>query len=117
METSYFDNPTKYNKLFWKYVDFRDKNDQHPEEIDSGFTPDTEYECLRYVLLKIRKNPREGAKIRIVIYIKDDESEVYIQEWYDTANPKGYVNVVHTKAQTEHRAAYNACVEYILKTN
>lgn len=114
---NYYDNPAKYNKVLWKYLGLKDKEtDLHPEEVNENFKPEEHYEILRWIMHKIKKSPRPGYLIRILIGLKADETEVYIQEWYDIKNAHGHVDVVRVSAKKEHEAIYNACVNYVLKT-
>ena len=130
---NYFASFKKYNKIIYKYMDYAEG------EIDYKlFTPEHPvcgFEILRWVMHKISHNPREGYKIRILLSMKDEDSEIFIQEWYDPTKLDGYVNVVHHKEscifkkeatdkevyknellQISHRVVYNACVDYIIKT-
>lgn len=130
---NYFANTKKYNKIIYKYMGYADG------EVDyKSFTPEhpvAGFEILRWVMHKINHNPREGYKLRILISMKDEETEIFIQEWFDPTKPDGYVNVVHHKEictlkkeevdkevyknellNLSHRAIYNACVDYIIKT-
>ena len=130
---NYFANPKKYNKTLFKYMGYGkdevDYNQFKPEDHVIG------YEILRWVLHKINHNPKEGKKMRVIISMKDEETEIFIQEWYDVIKPDGYINVVHHKEvcpvkkdevgaaelkeeilTTSHRALYNACVDFIVKT-
>lgn len=94
------------------------------------------FEILRWIMHKINHNPREGYKMRIIMLMRDDETEIFIQEWHNTSKPDGYVNVVHHKEicalkkeetdkeiykdailQVSHKAVYNSCVDFIIKTS
>ena len=130
---NYLKNPRKYNKVIFKYMDF----DAGVEF--SAFKPDDPIigcEFLRWVMHKINHNPKDGMKMRIIISMKDEETEVFIQEWYNTQKPDGFVNVVQHKEccevkkgdvevnvykeavlATSHKAIYNACVDFIIKTS
>jgi len=92
--------------------------------------PISGYEITRWVMHKIIHNPKPNKQIRFINLVKEKETEVFVQEWYDINSPKGYVNIVHLKEKcncnkknikeeiiaTSHRALYNACVDYIIKT-
>ena len=114
---NYYENIKKYNKILWKYLDLKDVNDIGQEKINEAFSPQDNMEILNWVLHKIKKNPREGYLNRIVIFIKEVETEVTIQEWFDVTKPKGFVNVVKISEKSEYRAIYNACVDYIIKNS
>lgn len=131
---NYLENHKKYNKLLFKYLGYSEK------EMDYGiFAPDKSiggFEILRWVMHKINCNPKDGYKMKIIVSVKEEETDVVIQEWYDTSRLDGYVNVVShkeicnlKKEETEkkiyeneiinvsHRAVYNACVDFIIKTS
>ena len=130
---NYFANPKKYNKILFKYLGYG-------AEVDcKTFTPEDPFigfEILRWVIHKINHNPKEGYKMRTIISIKDEETEVFIQQWYDTTKADGYINVVshkevceangggvekkqyeHALLSTSHKAVYNSCVDYIIKAS
>ena len=130
---NYLENYKKNNKLLFKYLGYSEK------EVDyKNFAPHNPivgFEILRWVMHKINHNPRNGCKMRIIVSMRDEESEIYIQEWHDTTKSNGYVTVVHHKEfcqinendvdkktyedeviNVSHKAAYNACVDFIIKT-
>jgi len=130
---NYIEDYKKYNKLLYKFLGY------NKDEVDSkSFTPHHNvmgYEMLRWVMRKINYNPKEGMKMRIITSVKDDETEVFIQEWFDISKPDGFINIVNHKETCQfekdevskeiyedeilnvsHRAMYNACVDYIIKT-
>lgn len=129
---NYLENHKKYNKLLFKYMGYEEEGLDY-----KSFTPHDPlmgFEILRWVLHKINLHPRDGYKMRVILSMKDDETEVIIQEWYDTSKPDGYINIVHhreicglKKEETDketykeavlevsHRAVYNACVDFIIK--
>lgn len=113
----YFENPKKYNKVIWKYLDIENPDNNNIKDIMLVFEPEKDYGILRRTLYKIKTNPKEGSIIKIIICIKADETEVVIQDWYNVNDTEGRVNVVKLKAKTEIRAVYNACVDYIIKTS
>ena len=130
---NYFENHKKYNKILFKYLGYGKDIDYSlftPEDHVSGF------EILRWVMHKINHNPKEGKTMRIIISMKDVSTEVFIQEWYDTTKSDGFINIVAHKElceykkdevsdpqfhqavlETSHKATYNACVDYIIKTS
>jgi hypothetical protein len=130
---NYLINPRKYNKILFKYMNFEGDVDY------SKFKPDDSiigFELLRWVMHKINNNPKEGMKMRVIVSMKDEETEVIIQEWYNALKPDGFVNIVKHKEvcelkksetdknlykdavlATSHRAVYNACVDFIIKTS
>lgn len=131
---NYLENYKKHNKTLFKYLGYTGKDvdykDFNPHDSLMGF------EILRWVIHKISHNPREGYKMKVLVSIKDAATEVLIQEWHNTSKPDGFVNVVyHSEVcdlvkedvskevyeeaiiNTSHRAAYNACVDYIIKTS
>ena len=130
---SYFEDTKKYNKILYKYL--------YPKkEIEySLFIPEHPVagnEIVRWVAQKILHNPKEGMQIKIATTQWKHVTHVFIQEWYDITKPDGFVNVVHWKEKNKffntldvdkeelkeellsvsHRAMYNACVDYIIKT-
>jgi len=127
---NYLANPKKYNKILFKYLGY----DEADYSQFSPHDPVIGFEFLRWIMHKINHNPRDGYKMRVLLSIKDDETEVFIQEWHDTSKPDGYVNVVQHKGvcdlkkeetdkeiyqdailQVSHRAVYNACVDFVIK--
>jgi uncharacterized protein (UPF0335 family) len=73
--------------------------------------------------------------MRILFSVKDEETEIFFQEWHNVSKQDGFVNVVHIKEvcavkkedvdkqvyenailDVTHRAAYNGCVDFIIKT-
>ena len=131
---NYFENHKKYNKVLFKYLGYEGTDVDYKQ-----FTPHDSilgFEILRWVMHKIMFNPPSGSQIKIITYMKKDECEIYIQQWHDVSRTGGYVNVVHCKEicdlngdvtekkifeeailQLSHRATYNACVDYIIKTS
>lgn len=131
---NYLENYKKYNKILYKFMGYDvnkelDCNQFIPHDTICGF------EILRWVMHKINHNPREGFQIRILLSMKDEDSEIFIQEWHDTSKKDGYVNIVHCKElcpykkgevdkqvyenailDVSHRVVYNACVDYVIKT-
>jgi len=129
---NYLANYKKYNKLLFKYMGY--KEEEMDYKLFSPHDPIIGFEILRWVVHKINHNPRDGYKMRVIISMKDDESEIFIQEWYDTSKADGYVNIVHHKEScifekdkvdkevykeellaVSHRALYNACVDFVIK--
>ena len=113
----YYENIKKYNKVLWKYLGLKSPGTEDYDTVHEHFTPQENMEILNWVLHKIKKTPREGYQNRIVIFIKEEESEITIQEWFDVKSPKGFVNITKVKGKSEYRAIYNACVDYIIKTS
>lgn len=130
---SYFDSCKKYNKILYKFM--------YPEsEIEySLFTPEhpiSGFEMVRWVMAKILHNPKGDNLLAVKTTNWDGVSHVFIQEWYNLDLPNGFVNIVHWKEKSiygkeadvnkdilkeellsvSHRALYNACVDYIIKT-
>lgn len=129
---NYLSNPRKYNKLLFKFLAFEGDVDYNMFKPDD---PIIGYEILRWVVHKINHNPKPGMKMRTIISMRDEDAEVYIQEWYDVTKSDGYINIVHHKEScdvkkeevdkevykdailaTSHRALYNACIDFIIKT-
>ena len=125
---NYLENYKKYNKLLFKYLGYSES------EVDyKTFNPHNSvggFEILRWVMHKINHNPRDGYKMRIILSMKDEETEIFIQEWHDTTRSDGYVVVVHHKEicklkkedvdkktyedeiiNVSHRVVYNACID------
>ena len=130
---SYFEDTKKYNKVLYKYM--------YPKmEIEYNlFTPDhpvSGYEIVRWAMQKILHNSKQGINLKLAISQWQHVTHVFIQEWYDLSKPNGYVNIVHWKEKNKyfdnpdidkdklkeellsvsHRALYNACIDYIIKT-
>jgi len=129
---NYLENYKKYNKTLFKFMGYDEKELDY--KLFAPHDPVIGSEILRWVIHKINHNPREGYKMRTIISMKDDETEVFIQEWHNTSKPDGYVNVVSHKETCElkkeetekeiyknvvlevsHKAMYNACVDFIIK--
>jgi len=126
---NYLENHKKYNKVLFKYMGYgKDVDYTHftPHDHVGGF------EILRWVMHKINHNPKEGKQMRVIISMKDIETDIFIQEWYDTTKSDGFINIVSIKEkcttkededsyqddvlETSLRATYNACVDFIIKT-
>lgn len=129
---NYLENHKKYNKILFKYLGYNEKEVDYKQF--SPHDPLMGYEILRWVMHKINHNPKEGYKMKIIATMRDESAEVFIQEWHDVLKSNGYVCVVHCKEECKldkqtcdknayeeelinisHRAAYNACVDYIIK--
>ena len=129
---NYFENHKKHNKTLFKYLGYEGKDVDYkqfaPHDTTMGF------EILRWVMHKITHNPKPEKIMRVIVSMKDEETEVFIQEWFDTSRTDGYINVVSHKEkctakkedsdiyeeallQVSHKAVYNACVDYIIKTS
>ncbi len=127
----YFLNYKKYNKILFKYIGFE------KQEVDfKKFVPHDAiigFEMLRWVMYKIlSKKSEDGHKIKILTSNTASSTRILIQEWHDSHSPNGYVNVVDVKEVypkdaeemsreeklllTPHKALYNACVDFIIKT-
>jgi hypothetical protein len=130
---NYLANSKKYNKMLYKYMGYDGKDVDYKDFCPHD--PTLGFEILRWMFHKINHNPKEGYKMKVILTMRDDESEVFIQQWHDTSKRDGYINIVHCKEvcelkkeevskeiyhdailQVSHRAAYNACVDYLIKT-
>lgn len=129
---NYIENHKKYNKLLFKYMGYEEENVDYKTFIPHDYVVGTS--ILMLMIQKINHSPKNGNKMRVIISIKDEETEVFIQEWHDPSKKTGYVNVVHIKEvcrlkkgecdkneykedvlKTMHRAIYNACVDFVIK--
>lgn len=129
---NYIENYKKHNKTLFKFMGYSDEQVNYdtfiPHDSITGIC------ILMLIVSKINQMSTDDLKMRAIISVKEDDTEVFIQEWYDTIRPDGYVNVVHVKEfclveKTEenkaeykeenlkmtHRAIYNACVDFVIK--
>jgi len=130
---NYLANHKKYNKILFKYLGYNEKEVEY--KTFAPHDPTMGFEILRWVLHKINHNPKEGFVMRTIISMRDELTEIYIQEWFDVLRPDGFINVVSHRESCElkkegtdknayqdavlgasHRTVYNACVDYIIKT-
>ena len=129
---NYLENYKKYNKVLYKYMGYDNGELEFANFVPHD--PTIGFEILRWVLHKISHNPRDGYKMRVLLSMKDEETEIFIQEWYDVSNPRGFINIVqHREAcglkkedvdknkyrdailDVSHRVVYNACVDFAIK--
>jgi len=113
---NYFEESKKHRKLLWDYLGIH-KDGKIIKSVDKDFKPEEHFELLRLIYHKIRNTPREGHIIKIIKELYADKCRVTIQEWFDTSKPEGHYEVVKVEDKNEHRAVYNACVEFIIKTS
>ena len=131
---NYLEDYKKYNKVLFKFLGYE------KGEVDyKYFTPEDSIlgsEILRWIMHKINHNPKKGKMMRIITSVKAEETEIFIQEWYDVTKADGFINIVNSKEVcglkkensdaflykeavlgTYHKALYNACVDFIIKTS
>jgi hypothetical protein len=128
---NYVENYKKYNKILFKYMGYEEETN-YEYFVPHNYVIGTN--ILMLAIQKINHSLRNENKMRVIISIKDNETEVFVQEWYDLSKKAGHINIVHIKEMCEfkkgecseeyyredvlktmHRAIYNACVDFVIK--